>query len=173
MVVGVAAAKATIPGARPASAVMTACRASTRPGASLTCVTLHMKVTSQHFATASARVIVWTRPGSQPTTGPANGWRSPSSPGLTAPAFLPPQALDRIHIVTSFSCWLGLLSCAQDKSVPKDWLKGEDLTICPPPEELEGTGINQLKSFFSVDNFMSMFKAPEAPSSSSTPAQQP
>ncbi|EFJ45518.1 hypothetical protein VOLCADRAFT_121174 [Volvox carteri f. nagariensis] len=59
----------------------------------------------------------------------------------------------------------------RDKSVPKDWLKPENLTICPPPEDLAGTGVAQLKAFFSMDNLMSMFKAPEAPSSSA-PAQQ-
>ncbi|GIL77116.1 hypothetical protein Vretifemale_6672, partial [Volvox reticuliferus] len=50
----------------------------------------------------------------------------------------------------------------RDKSVPKDWLKPENLTLFPPPEELEGTGFVQLQKFFSAENLLGMFKTPEA-----------
>ncbi|GLI59560.1 hypothetical protein VaNZ11_001466, partial [Volvox africanus] len=56
----------------------------------------------------------------------------------------------------------------RDKSVPKDWLKPDNLTMCPPPEELEGTGFAQLQKFFSAENLLGMFKTPEG----TVPAQQ-
>ncbi|KXZ43379.1 hypothetical protein GPECTOR_92g602 [Gonium pectorale] len=51
----------------------------------------------------------------------------------------------------------------RDKSVPKDWLKAENLTMIPPQSEVGSTGLDQVKAFFSVENFANMFKAPEAP----------
>ena len=47
----------------------------------------------------------------------------------------------------------------QDKSEPKDWYKAEGLTIFPPESELQGTAIDDLKAFFSVDNLSKMFAA--------------
>lgn len=63
----------------------------------------------------------------------------------------------------------------RDKSEPKDWLKTDDVIVFPPEEELESTGLDQLRKFFSPDSIASMFKsadAPPAPSSSNGTAPQ-
>lgn len=55
------------------------------------------------------------------------------------------------------SMLLARLNCfdvafAQDKSVPKEWFKAEDVTVFPPEQEIldQGTAIDSVKRFANI-----------------------
>lgn len=58
----------------------------------------------------------------------------------------------------------------RDRSNPKDWYKSEGITIFPPESELQGTALDELKSFFSIDNLSSLFKGADSGAAGSTEA---
>ncbi len=49
------------------------------------------------------------------------------------------------------------LTCSQDKTVPKEWYKAENMTIFPPESALQGTAVDDLKAFFGMESLSKMF----------------